>query len=86
MLYILLEASILECKVAGTLMDQNLKLFPDQGELLKEQRRQKELIGKLNYLIMNWSDIAYLSSLVVSACQPVEPIIWNDVITILRHI
>ena len=54
------EAGMLELKVADTLMDPNLKLLPDQRELLEDQERYMRLIEKLNYLIMTRPDIAYM--------------------------
>lgn len=50
--------------MADILMDPNLKLLHDQGELLEDQERYIKLVRKLNYLIMTRPDIAYLISVV----------------------
>ena len=55
---------MLMCKAANTLMDPNLNLLLDQGELLEDQGRYRGLVEKLNYLTMTRSDIAYPVSVV----------------------
>ena len=47
---ILTDTGMLECKPVDTPMDPNVKLVPDQGELLRDLGRYRGLVGKLNYL------------------------------------
>lgn len=56
--YVLLEVEMLRCKPADTVMGPNLKLWPNQGELLKVLGRYKRSVGKLRYLRMTRPDIA----------------------------
>ena len=60
----LLEVGMLKCKAVDIPTNPNLKLLPDKGELLEDQESYKRLIGKLNYLTMTRSDIAYQISVV----------------------
>ena len=61
-------------------MDPNLKLLPDQRELLEDQRRYSRLVGKLHNLTMAQPDIAYSGSVVsqfISAYERVIGMLWS---------
>ena len=47
---ILADIGMLDCKPVDTPMDQNVKLVPGQGKLLRDPERSRRLVGKLNYL------------------------------------
>ena len=72
----------LGAKPFGTHMAHNVQ-FTKEGELFGHLERYRRLIGKLNYLIVTHSDIAYLvsvvsrymSSLIVSHWVAVEQIL-----------
>ena len=47
---ILEETGMLDCKPVNTPMNLNVMLIPGQGELLRDPRRYRRLVGRLNYL------------------------------------
>ena len=49
-LEILEETCMLDCKLIDTPMDSNVKLVLEWGEPLRDPRRYRRLVGKLNYL------------------------------------
>ena len=54
---ILTDSGMLDCKPIDTPMNPNVKLVLGQGELLRDPRRNRRLVGKLNYLINTRPDI-----------------------------
>ena len=64
---ILTDIGMLDCKPVDSPIDPNVKLVPSQGELLRDPRRYRRLVGKLNNLTITRSDISFLVS-VVSVC------------------
>jgi hypothetical protein len=63
-LEILEETSFLGSKLVETLMDPNVKLYMDQGELLSNPERYCRLVGKLNYLTITKPYISFAVSMV----------------------
>ena len=63
-LEILEETSMLDCKPTGTPMDPNVKLILGQGEPLRDPRRYRRLVGKLNYLTITQPNISFPVSVV----------------------
>ena len=61
---ILVKTNMLDSKPVDTPMDPNVKLVPSQGGLLRDPRRYRRLVGKLNYLIITWPDISFPMSVV----------------------
>ena len=61
---ILEKTGMLECKPIDTPMDPNVKLVPRQGEPLRDPRRYRRLVGKLNYLTITRPDIPFPVSVV----------------------
>ena len=61
---ILEETSTLDCKLVDTPMDPNVKLVPGQGETLRDPRRYRLLVGRLNYLTITRPDISFHVSVV----------------------
>lgn len=61
MLDILEETCMLGSKPVETVMDPNVKLYVNQGELLSNLERYCCLVGKLNYLIITRPDISFCS-------------------------
>ena len=45
-------------------MDPNVKLVPGQGEPLRDPRRYRRLVGKLNYITITRPDIYFPVSVV----------------------
>jgi len=43
---------MLGCRNIDSLIDVNINLLPDQGELLEDVGRYRRLVRKLNYLMM----------------------------------
>jgi len=78
---ILEETCLLNAKLVDTLMDPNVKLLPNQGELLSDSRRYRRLVGKLNYLTVTCPNISFavtvVSQFLNSPCQEqMEAVIW----------
>ena len=63
-LKILADTSMLDCKPVDTPMDPNVKLVLGQGELLQDPGRNRQLIGKLNYLTITRPNISFPMSVV----------------------
>ena len=63
-LEILEETSMLDCKLIDIPMDPNVKLVPGQGESLRDPRRYRRLVGKLNYLTNTRPEIFFPVSVV----------------------
>ena len=61
---ILEETGMLDCKLVDTPMDPIVNLVPGQGEPLRDPRRYRRLVGRLNYLTTTRSDISFLVSVV----------------------
>ena len=55
---------ILGCRATNTPMKANVKLLPDRRETLDDSGKYHRLVGKLNYLIVTKSDIAFVISVV----------------------
>ena len=66
-LELLIDTGMLDCKLAP--MDPNVKLVPGQGELLRDPRRYRQLVGKLNYLTITRPDISFPVSVVSQFLQ-----------------
>ena len=56
---ILTDTSMLDRKPVDTPVDLNVKLVPSQGELLRDLRRYRRFVGKLNYLTITRFDIFF---------------------------
>ena len=65
----LVDTGMLDCKLVDTPMDPNVKLLQGQGEHLRDPRRYRRLIGKLNYLTITRPDISFLVSVVSQFLQ-----------------
>ena len=66
---ILTDTGMLDCKPVDTPMDPNVKLVTGQGELLRDSRRYRRLVGKLNYLTITRLDISFHVSIVSQFLQ-----------------
>ena len=80
------DTGILDCKPVDTPMDLNVKLVPGQGELLRDPRRYRRLVGKLNYLTITRLDISFPVSVVSKFLQSPCDSHWDVVVRILRYI
>ena len=58
------EVSMLGCRVADASMEANVNMLPDQREILDNLNRYHRLVGKLNYLTVTRSNIAFVASAV----------------------
>ena len=83
---ILTNTGMLDCKPVDTPMDPNVKLVPSQGELLRDPKRYRRLVGKLNYLIITRADISFPMSVVSQFLQSPYDSHWDVVVHILRYI
>ena len=66
---ILADTSMLDCKPVDTPMDLNVKLVLGQGEPLRDPRRYRRLVGKLNYLTITQPNISFPVSVVSQFLQ-----------------
>ena len=55
---------MLDCKLVDNPMDPNVKFVPGQGEPLRDPRRYRRLVGRLNYLTITRPDIPFPVSVV----------------------
>ena len=83
---ILKETCMLDCKPINTPMDPNVKLVLGQGEPLRDPRRYRRLVGRLNYLTITRRDISFPVSVVSQFLQSPCDSHWDVVIHILRYI
>ena len=77
---------MLNCKPVNTPMDPNVKLVPGQGESLRDLRRYRQLVGKLNYLTSTQPDISFPMSVVSQFLQSPCDDHWDVVVHILRYV
>ena len=66
---ILVDIGMLDCKPIGTPMDPNAKLALGQGELLRDPRIYRRLVGKPNYFTITRPNISFLVSVVSKFLQ-----------------
>ena len=66
---ILKETGMLDCKPVDTPMDLNVKLVLGQGEPLRDLRRYRRLMGRLNYLTITRPNIYFPISVVCQFLQ-----------------
>ena len=50
---------MLDCKLVDTPMDPNVKLVSRQGGPLRDPRRYRQLVGRLNYLTITQPNISF---------------------------
>ena len=77
---------MLDYKPVDTPMDSNVKLVPSQGELLRDPRKYRQLVGKLNYLTITRPGISFPVSVVSQFLQSHCDSHWDAVIRVLRYI
>ena len=56
---ILTEIAMLDCRPCDTPMDPNIKLLLGQEEPLKDMKRYRRLVGRLNYLTITRPNITF---------------------------
>ena len=83
---ILADIGMLDCKPVDTPMDLNVKLVPGQGEPLRDPRRYRRLLGKVNYLTITWPDISFLVSVVSQFLQSPCDSYWDAAVRILCYV
>jgi len=80
------EAGMLGCRSIDSPMDVNVKLLPDQGELLEDVGRYRRLVGKLNYLTITRPDITFAVSVVSQFLSAPRTGHMDAVLRILRYL
>ena len=83
---ILEETGLLDCKPVDTPMDPNVKLVPGQGESLRDPRRYRRLVGRLNCLTITRPKISFPMSVVSQSQQSPCDSHLDVMIYILRYI
>ena len=83
---ILANTSMLDCKPVDTPMNPNVKLVPGQGEPLRDSGSYRQLVGKLNYLIITRLDISFLVNVVSQFLQSPCDSHWDAAIRILHYV
>ena len=83
---ILDEAGLMGSKPTNMLMDPNVKLFVDQGELMTNLDSYRRLVGKLDYLTITRPVISFavrvLSQFVSATCSSH----WDAYLRIIRYL
>jgi len=81
---------MLGCKAVDTPMKANVKLLPDQREILDDPDpdpdRYRQLVGKLNYPIVIRPDIAFVVSVVSHFLSAPRITHWKVVVRILKYL
>jgi len=85
-LNILTETTMLDYRPCDTPMYPNIKLLPGQGEPLKDPKRYRRLVGKLNYLTITRLDITFAVSVVSQFLNAPCDSHWDAMTRILRCI
>ena len=80
------ETGMLNCEHVDTPMDLNVKLVPGHGEPLRDPRRYRRLVGRLNYLTITRPNISFPVSVVSKFLQSPCNSHWDAVICILCYI
>ena len=63
------ETNMLDCKPVDTPIDLNVKLVSGQGEPLRDQRRYRRLVERLNYLTITQLNIFFPVIVVSQSCR-----------------
>ena len=77
---------MLDYKPVDTPMDPNVKLVPRQRNSLGDLGRYRQLVGKLNYLIITRPDISFPMNVINQFLQSPYDSHWDVVIRILQYI
>ena len=83
---ILEEVGMSNAKPVETPMDPNIKLFPGQGEPLKDPGKYRRLVGRLNYLTVTRPDISFSVSVISQFLDSPCDTHWNAALRILKYI
>ena len=83
---ILADTGMLNYKSVDTHMDLNVKLVPGKGEPLRNPRRYRRLVGKLNYLTITQPDISFPVNVVSQFLQSPCDSHWDVAVRILRYV
>ena len=83
---ILADTSMLDSKPIDTPMDPNVKLVLGQREPLRDPRKYRRLVGKLNYLTITRLDISFPVSIVSHFLQSPCDSHWDAAIRVLRYV
>ena len=83
---ILADIGMLDCKLGDTPINLNVKLVPDQEEFLRDPRRYRRLVGKLNYLTTTRPNISFPVSVVSQSLQSPCDNHWDAAVRILRYV
>jgi len=86
MLNLLSEAKMLGCRSIDSMMNVNTKLLLDQGKLLKDVKRYKRLMRKLNFLTMTRPDITFAVSVVIQFLLAPRTTHLEMIMKILRYL
>ncbi|XP_077252529.1 uncharacterized protein LOC143891919 [Tasmannia lanceolata] len=85
-LNLLEETGNLGVKPVAAPMDPNVKLVPEDGDLLKDPGRYRRLVGKLIYLTVTRPDISYAVGVVSQYMTSPRTSHWNAVVQILKYL
>ncbi|KAL9261953.1 Retrovirus-related Pol polyprotein from transposon RE1-like protein [Drosera capensis] len=80
------ECRLLGCKSVDSPMVPEIKLILEDGESLHYPERYRRLVGKLNYLTITTTDIAYPMSVVSQFMSAPRTTHWDAAIRIFRYL
>ena len=83
---LLTDTGLLGAKSCETPMDPNVKLVVDEGEIFSEPEKYRRLVGKLNYLTITRSNIAFSVSVFSQFMTAPTTVHWDALIRIVRYL
>ena len=75
-----------QCKVSYVPMQQNKKLYCDDGSKEVNENMYKQMVGTLNYLTTTKPDITYYVSVLSQFVEKPQEIHWNVAKVVLRYL
>lgn len=73
-------------KEVDTPLETSVKLEPHVGDKLQDQRRYRQILGKIIYLIVTRPDIIFAVSVVSQFMQDPRTTYWPAIMKILRYL
>ncbi|XP_031277632.1 secreted RxLR effector protein 161-like [Pistacia vera] len=75
-----------EAKTCDTPMVPNVRLNAEDGEMFGDPERYRQIVGKLNYLIVTSPDIAFLVSVASQFMSSLRTSHWDAILHILKYL
>jgi len=79
------ETDILGCRTVDAHIEANIKLLPNQGEILDDPGRYYHLVGKLNYLTVTRHFITFTVNIVSQFFSAPRTTHWDAVLRVVWY-